>query len=181
MTEITNNMLLRTDANGGLHLSVAESRQRGVALLVVLLIIMVITVLSLGFLSSSNVELVCGQNMVSVTQLDYLAESGLEHAKGLIVSPQDVNSEDWEAQGQWLSAGNDYYDVKVTRDDSDPADWCNYVIDCNAYRIVNGEQMGFRGLSGQLRLDPCIALWTGTSSRFWSGITVHAMFVVAVR
>ena len=56
---------------------------KGAALLVVLFIVMAITVLSLGFLSASDMELACGQNMILRTQMDYLAESGLEHARGL--------------------------------------------------------------------------------------------------
>jgi len=78
-----------------------KTNRQGAALLVVLFIVMVITVLSLGFLSRSDVELACGQNMVLRTQMDYLAESGLEHARGLILNPQDVVSEYWTgATGQ---------------------------------------------------------------------------------
>jgi type II secretory pathway component PulK len=69
--------------------------RRGAALLIVLIVIMAITVLSLGFLSRSDVELACGENMVLRTQMDYLAESSLEHAKGLILNPQDISSEYW--------------------------------------------------------------------------------------
>ena len=65
-----------------------KTHRRGVALLVVLFVVMVITILSLGFLSRSDGELACGQNMVIRTQMDYLAESGLEHAKGLILRKQ---------------------------------------------------------------------------------------------
>ena len=57
--------------------------QKGTALLVVLFIVMAITILSLGFLSRSDVELACGENMILKTKMDYLAESGLEHAKDL--------------------------------------------------------------------------------------------------
>ena len=60
-----------------------KNSRQGAALLVVLFIVMVITILSLGFLSRSDVELACGQNMILRTQMDYLAESGLEHARGL--------------------------------------------------------------------------------------------------
>jgi len=56
--------------------------RRGAALLVVLFVGMIITILSLGFLSLSNGELASGQNKVIRIQL---AESGLEHAKGLIL------------------------------------------------------------------------------------------------
>jgi type II secretory pathway component PulK len=67
--------------------------KKGVALLVVLFIVMTITILSLGYLSRSDVELVCGRNMILRTQMDYLVESGLEHARGLILNPQNVESE----------------------------------------------------------------------------------------
>jgi len=136
--------------------------RRGVALLVVLFIVMTITVLSLGFLSRSDVELACGENMALRTQMDYLAESGLEHARGLILNPQELSTEYWTgAAVQQIAAGSDYYDVQVVRDDSDPTDHCNYIIDCNSYRLRNGEKVGQTSLGAQLRLDPCIAYWSG--------------------
>lgn len=147
----------------------------GAALLVVLFIVMTITVLSLGFLSQSDVELACGENMILRTQMDYLAESGLEHARGLILSPQDISSEYWSgATGMQLIAGsNDYYDIEVLRDESDPYDLCNYTIDCNSYRLKNGEQVGFSGTRALLRLDPCIALWTGNDTLISNGTTIN--------
>ena len=146
--------------------------RKGAALLVVLFIIMTITILAVGFLSRSDVELACGQNMMLRAQMDYLAESGLQHAKGLILNPQDVGSEYWAgAAVQQLAAGSEeYYDVTVVRDDSDR---CNYIIDCNSYRLKGGEQVGLSCLTGQLRLDPCIALWTGADTTLWSGFTVE--------
>ncbi len=145
--------------------------RKGAVLLVVLFIVMAITVLAVGFLSRSDVELACGQNMMLRTQMDYLAESGLQHAKGLILNPQDVGSECWAgATGQQLAAGGeDYYDVTVVRDDLDR---CNYTIDCNSYRLKGGEQVGRSCLTAQLRLDPCIALWTGGDTTLWSGCTI---------
>jgi hypothetical protein len=152
-----------------------NAQRQGAALLIVLFIIMAIAVLSLGFLSRSDVELACGQNMILRTQMDYLAESGLEHAKGLTLHPQDIAAEYWTgAAGQQLVAGSsDFYDVSVTRDDSDPSDRCNYIIDCNSYRIRAGQEMGRSRLSAELRLDPCIALWTGNNTTIWSGVTIN--------
>jgi hypothetical protein len=149
--------------------------RRGAALLVVLFIVMTITILALGFLSRSDVELACGQNMMLRTQMDYLAESGLQHAKGLILNPQDVGSEYWAgATGQQLAAGSDdYYDVKAVRDDSDR---CNYMINCNSYRLKGGQQVGVSSLTAQLRLDPCIALWTGGDTTLWNGFTIEGDF-----
>ena len=104
-----------------------KTNERGAALLVVLFIVMVITVLSLGFLSRSDVELACGENMILKTQMDYLAESGLVHAKGLVLSPQDVDSEYWsgDVRQQLITGSDDYYDVDVVRNDPN---YCNYFI-----------------------------------------------------
>ncbi len=110
------------------------AKRSGFALLAVLMIVMVIAVMSLGFLSRSDVELACGRNMEARAQMDYLAESGLEHARGLILNPQDVAAEYWTGeQLQQLVAGSpDYYDLVVVRDGTDPNDRCNYIIDSNS-------------------------------------------------
>ena len=94
------------------------------------------------------------------TSTDYLAESGLEHAKGLILNPQDVSGEFWEgANGQQLITGsNDYYDVTILKTGN-----CNYLITSEAYREKSSEKIGRSNLLAQLRLDPCIALWVGSS------------------
>ena len=152
-----------------------KTDKKGSALLVVLFVVMVVTVLSLGFLSQSDVELACGKNMLLRVQMDYLAESGLEHAKGLILNPQDVVSEYFTgATGQQLVAGSDdYYDLEVVRDDSEPTNRCNYIIDCNSYRLRNGEKIGRSNIRGELRLDPCIAYWAGSSTVVSEQITIN--------
>ncbi len=152
-----------------------KTNRRGVALLVVLFVVMVITILSLGFLSRSDVELACGRNMVLRTQMDYLAESGLEHARGLILNPQDISSEYWTgAAAQQLVAGsNDYYEIEVVRDDSVPTDRCNYIIDCNSYRLKDSEQIGRSNITAKLRLDPCIAYWAGSDTVISGQITIN--------
>ena len=142
------------------------------ALLVVLFIVMAATILSLGFLSRSNVELACGENMILRTQMDYLAESGLEHARGLILNPQDVDSEYWagDARQQLVAGSDDYYDVMIVRDDPN---LCNYFITCDAYREKSGEKTGRSSLEAELRLNPCIAYWAGTSTTIWQRITIN--------
>lgn len=152
-----------------------KTASRGAALLAVLFIVMAMTILSLGFLSRSDVELACGQNMALRTQMDYLAESGLEHARGLVLNPQDVDSEYWTgAAAQQLVADSAYYyDLDVVRDDSDPTDRCNYTIDCNAYWLEGGERISRSEIRAELRLDPCVALWIGNGVTLWDGVTVH--------
>jgi cytoskeletal protein CcmA (bactofilin family) len=147
-----------------------KTSRQGAALLVVLFIVMVITIASLGFLSRSDVEFACGQNMVLRTQMDYLAESGLEHARGLILNPQDVVSEYWTgATGQQLIAGSDdYYDVNVVK-----LSECNYQITCDAYREKMGEKVGRSSLRAELRLNPCIAFWTCGDTIISSNTTIN--------
>jgi len=147
----------------------------GIAMLAVLMIVMVIAVVALGFLSRSDVELACGQNMAMRTQMDHLAQSGLEHARGLILSPQDVATEYWAGQSlQQLVAGSaDYYDLTVTRDDADPTDRCNYIIDCNSYRLSGGEKTGRSNLRATLRLDPVIAYWAGSNTTVSEEVTIN--------
>jgi hypothetical protein len=146
-----------------------RTKRKGAALLVVLLIVMAITVLSMGFLTRSDVELACGQNMGLRTQMDYLAESGLLHARGLILNPQDLGSEYWTgADDQQLIAGSDdYYDVQVVK-----LGECNYQITCEAYRESNGEQTGRSSLRAELRLDPSIVFWVGETTAVWEEITI---------
>ena len=148
--------------------------RKGVALLVVLFVVMVITITALGFLSKSDVELACGRNMSLRTQMDYTAESGLEHARGLIMSPQDLASEYWSGDvAQQIAGGDDYYDVEIVRDDSDPTDRCNYIIDCNAYRLKDGEKIGRSNITAQLRLDPVIVYWAGGNATISQRFTIN--------
>jgi hypothetical protein len=149
----------------------AKVKRKGSALLVVLFIVMAITILSLGFLSRSDVELACGENMILRTQMDYLAESGLEHARGRILYDNNCPEGNWQFSDK-LYDGNDYYDVNVVY----PSE-CNYVITCNAYREKekNGEKIkiGQSSLKAELRLDPCIAFWTQTGTTVPSGATIN--------
>jgi len=146
-------------------------KREGSALLVVLFIVMAITILSLGFLSRSDVELACGENMILRTQMDYLAESGLEHARGLILNPQEIASGYWTgaAEQQLVDGSDDYYDVNVVKDVNGE---CNYRITCDAYRRKNGEKIGRSSLKAELRLDPCIAFWTKTDTTISNNINI---------
>ena len=133
-------------------------------MLVVLFIVMVITITTLGFLSQSDVELACGQNMILRTEMDYLAESGLEHARGLILNPQDVSAPDeyWKGDTNLqITTGNGFYEVRVNRD---AGNFCNYIVDCDAYREEGAEKIGLSRLQAELRIDPCIAYWVGSTT-----------------
>ena len=131
--------------------------EKGVALIVVLFIVMIATILSLGFLTRSDSELACGANMVMKTQMDYLAESGLEYAKGLIVNDSNAVIS-WAVTDQQLYSGNDYYDVNVVSltvpDPNQPMQTFDYQIVSTGYREKNGQKLGESTLRAELCVDP---------------------------
>jgi cytoskeletal protein CcmA (bactofilin family) len=133
---------------------------KGTALLMVLILVAAVTIIGLGFIVRGDTELLCGQNMEMAADMSYLAESGLEQGKGLIMYPQDVLVEYWPgATGQQLAAGSsDYYDVNVTK-----LSELNWQITSIGYRKTNGDRTAQNSLTANLRLDPAVAFWSGTS------------------
>ncbi len=131
--------------------------EKGVALIVVLFIVMIATILSLGFLTRSDSEMAGGVNMVLKSQMDYLAESGLEYAKGRIVS-EGGPAANWAVTGQQLYTGNDYYDVNVVSltapDPNQPMQVFDYQIVSTGYRETNGRRLGESTLKADLCVDP---------------------------
>ncbi len=130
----------------------------GIVLPLILVILMAIAIISMEYLWRSDLELAHGQNVVLRGQMDALAESGLEHAKGLILNPQDVPSEYWTggSRQQLIPGGNDYYDVNVVK-----LSERNYQIVSAAHRLQGGELIARAALRAELRLDPCVAYWQG--------------------
>ncbi len=161
---------------------VMTSHRRGVALLTVLFVVMAVAVISLGLLARSSTELACGQNMTLRVQMDQLAASGLEHARGLVLNPQRVGDDELDpVDGYWVGAAgrqldtdsSDFYDVDVHLDGSDPNTRCNYTIQSKAYRLRDGDEVGGSLLLAALRIDPCIALWINAATRIAPGLTIY--------
>jgi hypothetical protein len=156
---------------------ICKNSRPGAALLVVLFVIMVATVIALGFIAKSDMELACGQNVALRMQMDYLAQSGLTHAKALITNPQDADTEPlgyWPGDnGLQIEEGDNYYNLTVVRNDSDPTDRCNYNINCLAYRLHNEQKTAQSNLNARLRLDPCIAYWAGADALVSPTMTIY--------
>ncbi|MFA5553298.1 MAG: hypothetical protein WDA68_01905 [Phycisphaerae bacterium] len=153
-------------------------RQRGSALLVVLGVVMVITILSLAFISRSNIDLACGENMILKVKMDYLAESGLEHARGLIINPQEIEDEYWkDGPKQYFSTDGFYYDVEVNPNESLPEKirWRSYDINSEAYKLSGGsDKIAKSSLKAILTLYPAVAFWSDSSSQtLGSGVTIN--------
>ena len=154
-----------------LHNSPCRSHRRGIALLTVLMIVLAISILSMGFLARADVERASGRNLAVRLKMDHLADSGLEHARRLIREPQHALSEVyWPGRTalQLTENSRDYYDVSVTRDAND---YCTYTVSSEAYRITGTERVGQTRLVAEVRLDPCIAVWTGADMTYRPGWT----------
>lgn len=117
------------------------------AMLVVLFIIMAIAVISSGFIARSDAQLQCGQNLLLRNEADYLAWAGLEHARALVISPEnsEVLNVDWSQTRMQINAGSTgYYDLTIdtpvetaAADPNDPSTY-TYSIQSSAYDESNG-------------------------------------------
>jgi hypothetical protein len=147
-----------------------KNKSEGFALIIILVLVITITIVSLGFISRGDKELLCGQNTEIKAKMDYLAHAGLEHARGLILNPQDVQDEYWHGtEGlQLIPGSSDYYDVSVNR-----TDYCNYQVTSTAYRLQSGKKTAKSSLSAELRLDPCIGMTTGND---WSSEPITTLY-----
>ncbi len=155
----------------------SKNSRAGVALLVVLFVVMAVTVLSLGFLARSSIQMAAGQNMAVRMQMDFIAQSALTHAKTLIMNPQDVTT---GIDGYWqggsalqIAAGDDYYDIAITRSAAGATNRCTYDIQCEGYRMPAGEKIAQSNLNVQLRLDPYIAYWAGGAATIPANVTIN--------
>ncbi len=153
--------------NRGTRCDSVAPRRKGIALIIMLVLITAIVVIGLGFIVRGDMELLCGQNMELKADMDYLAESGLEHAKGLILNPQDVLTDYWTgATGQQLVSGDDYYDVTISQLSS-----FNYRITSLAYR--EGSMPAQENLTAELRLNPCIVYRQSADKDIESSVVIN--------
>ena len=93
-----------------------QQNNKGIALIAVLFVIFAVVILTTGFMYRSDMSLVCGQNLNYRTSADYMAWSGLEHARAVILSA-DPNSpvETWSLSDYEVEAGsNCSYSVKIS-------------------------------------------------------------------
>ncbi len=93
-----------------------RKNHRGAALLVVLVMVMVITVLALGFIERSDMELAGGNNVTLKTRIEYTAQGGLMWGRAVVLAyPTMIFS---PMNRQSFEAGTrEYYDLVI-----DPAD-----------------------------------------------------------
>ena len=128
----------------------------------VLFIVMAIAVISSGFIARSDAELASGRNYCLRNEVDYLSWAGLEHARALVISPENTGVLDtWSGTELQLDAdSNRYYDVTinspvetVAADPNDPSTY-TYSVQSAAYRKIDSEIQVRSILTGTLFYDP---------------------------
>jgi hypothetical protein len=137
-----------------------KSRSRkGMALLIVLFIVMTIAIISSGFIARSDAALQCGRNYCLRNEVDYLAWAGLEHAKAMVISPE--NSDVSEAANiyedfQLDTSGSQYYDLTINSPEpvvSDPSTY-TYSVQSTAYDNAGGAVRARSVLDATLFYNP---------------------------
>jgi hypothetical protein len=136
-----------------------KNRSRnGMAMLMVLFIVMAIAVISSGFIARSDAELQSGRNYCLRNEADYMAWAGLEHAKALVVSPENAGLlGSCTKTGLQLDAGSSqYYDLTI----KDPVEYTavgptyTYSIQSSAYIQKSGSVQARSVLDATLFYDP---------------------------
>ncbi len=147
-------------------------RDKGIILVIVLMVVMVVSLLAYGFLSRGNLEMVSGSNLMIRTSVENTAESGLEYAKGLLINPQDATGDYWTGTaGAEKCFDDDYYEISVSKP-AGTGNRLNYDVNVAAYRLVNGQRLSQCDLSAKLRLDPAVALKTINSWFSYAAIEI---------
>ena len=130
------------------------------ALLVVLFIVMAVAVISSGFIARSDAALLCGYNYTLQTEADALAWAGLEHARALVVSPDnEVPLTEWSAVGLQLEANSLYYDLTIGIPDETSVDpnlpsTYTYPVACSAYKKRGVQVTAQSSINASLFYDP---------------------------
>jgi len=117
-------------------------RQNGSVLLSTLFIVIAVTTVSMGYLYRSDMALNTGRNLELRNQSDYLAWSGLEHARALIQG--DPNTPDpntvWPIVGASPDlSSNFHYELNI-QTPTVTATKRTYPVTCEAYYQVGTEK-----------------------------------------
>jgi hypothetical protein len=125
------------------------TRRRGAALMVVLVVTMMITVVSLGFLARSDTELASGDNTALRLKMDNLARCALEYGRAFTINygPATISS---PAAQVSESGAKDYWKVTFSGApvaNAVDATWFGgvatytYTVTTEGYRLINSQRV----------------------------------------
>lgn len=131
-------------------------------MLLVLFIVMAIAVISSGFIARSDAELQSGRNFCLRNEADYLAWAGLEHARALVISPDNEETlQTWSGVGLQINPStSQYYDltintpVEAAAKDPNALSTYTYSIQSSAYIQKGGAVKARSVLNAALFFDP---------------------------
>jgi type II secretory pathway pseudopilin PulG len=136
----------------------AVGRRRGMAMLAVLFVVMAIAVIAMGFIARADMSLASGQNLCRRTQTEYTALAGLEHARALLLSPDNTTPlETWQDTVQTETDTNVYYDLtienpQVSGDPNSPQ--YLYPVQCQAYYQSGGQKRAASDINASILYTP---------------------------
>lgn len=166
-----------------LHKQRDKNFRSGIAAFTVLFIAVAAAIIALGLITRTDRALATGKNIKRYMQTTYLAESGLTHAKTLLMYPQNI---DIAATGYWQgdsglriedtdtedagveATGSDKYDLTITQVDS-----LTYDITSYAYCLDGTEKTARYCLQARLHLDPYITYWQTLQMALPAEVTIN--------
>ena len=150
----------------------------GIALITVLFVVMAASIIALGIIVRSDMELACGKNIIKHTEMDYLAQSALTHAKTLLMYPQNVTT---TPAGYWTGetslqiddTSSDYYDLAVTQSAVGFTKRLDYQVVASAYHLTGGLETAKCNLIANVHIDPCLTYWQSVQGTMPAEVTIY--------
>ncbi|MCE5186317.1 MAG: hypothetical protein LLF76_09355 [Planctomycetaceae bacterium] len=131
------------------------------ALLMVLFMVIAIAAISAGLIARSDAAMLCGNNFDKRSQADSVAWGGLEHARALVLSPDNaVPLAGWSGQDLQLDSGSSlYYDLtvgpaQIAASDPNLPSTYRYSIQCRGYFKKGSRVAASSTLDATLLYDP---------------------------
>lgn len=127
-----------------------RAQRRGIALLLVLIIISLGGLLTMRFLQAAGDRTVMSQTLVDSKKAEWLAESGISEASYWLRHPELTGGTAWTGvSARQPDASPDHYDITVTQDATDPT--LHHVASQGHLQGPAGEQMA-RTVSADFRM-----------------------------
>lgn len=157
---------------------IKTNKRSGIALITVIFVVMAASIIALGIIVRSDMELACGKNIIIHTEMDYLAQSALTHAKTLLMYPQNVTT---TPAGYWTGdmalqiddTGTDYYDLAVTQSAVGSTKRLDYQVVASAYHLSGGLETAKSSLIANMHIDPCLTYWQSVQGIIPAEVTIY--------
>lgn len=167
-----------------------RNRHRGMALMLVMILVVVAGILGISYITGSTVQMVSSDNLVWASRARYLAESGIEHATWMLKTDSDAQA---ALQNTWMGPfhvagtadsyvftgvdlGNGLYEVRGRGTTHGISQTTSIMLQLTSYyeKLVNAwEPICYwrLGESGGMTAADCVSGINGTYHGVWLGRT----------